>query len=136
VFDRTDQNLNRTNGSGAVLGANMEAVGFTRPPGTLSEAHHIIPSHHNRGRAADVRDLLEGIDPPWNTNEASNGVFLPAPHHPDLVAPDHRAIHTEVYYETLYNRLRNKDQSEIREELRRIADDLSKNNFKYKEPWP
>ena len=82
--------------------------------------------------AARARQLLDNMDPPFDTNEAANGVFLPRnSNFPDDTAPNHLSIHTPRYYAELVRRLENVPKSMRREEIRKIAEELVNNTF----PW-
>ena len=123
VNDTTGQTLG-ARGSGTTLGANMEAVGITRPPN--SDAHHIVASGSERAERA--RELIEeaGID----INEAANGVYLPSnAHYPDQVAPNHRRVHSNAYYQAIIDRLEGVGPSERRAEMTDIAYELANNLF-------
>ena len=123
VNDTTGQTLG-ARGSGTTLGANMEAVGITRPPN--SDAHHIVASGSERAERA--RELIEeaGID----INEAANGVYLPSnAHYPDQVAPTHRRVHSNAYYQAIIDRLEGVGSSERRAEMTDIAYELANNLF-------
>lgn len=51
---------------------------------------------------------------------------------PDDTAPNHLTIHTEVFYNNLYARLKDVPKNKIREELQKIAKELSENNFDFR----
>ena len=75
------------NATGQNLATNMRRVGFTQPPN--STAHHIVSSNHRN--AEEARRLIGEIDPPFDVNEAANGVFLPTnSNNPDYTAPQSR----------------------------------------------
>jgi RHS repeat-associated protein len=132
VNNRADQSLG-LQPTGQNLANNMERVGFVRPPGTNSTAHHIIAHGDNRYPSAQLaRDLVNDLDPPFDMNEAANGVFLPQnSRFPDDTAPNHLTIHTELYYNSLYARLRNVPKDRRRAELQKIAKELAENKFPY-----
>jgi len=134
-FDNISDINNPTNqkfgepGNGTTLGANMEAVGFTRPPN--SDAHHIIAGNDARtAEARRARDLFEesGID----VNAAVNGVYLPRNRHfPDEVAPNHKRVHTKAYYQAIIDRLEDLDPSERGAEIQKIGWELANNLFRW-----
>jgi hypothetical protein len=93
-----------------------------------SKSHHIVAGNHSGAEKARLLLKEEGID----INEASNGVFLPMNSKYIIEeASSHQNIHTKVYYETVYNRLGKVNKEDIRDELQKIADELSNETFPY-----
>lgn len=115
-----------------ILADNMEANGKgKRQPGYA--AHHIVAWDDNRYVVCqELRDLLNNNS--IDVNDFENGVYLPTrkatknsneAYHPE--------IHTEKYYKNVYERLRrfDGDTQSMRDELKKIGNELKSNQFKY-----
>jgi len=76
------------------------------------------------------RKILD--DAEIDINEAANGVFLPKESKyviGDAVA--HTKVHTNRYYDALYGRLKDIQKDKIRNELKKISDELLNGTFPY-----
>ena len=114
--------------SSQVLGNNLKAVGKERP--SNSAAHHIVAGGEKYTNARLSRKILD--DAEIDINEAANGVFLPKESKyviGDAVA--HTKVHTNRYYDALYGRLKDIQKDKIRNELKKISDELLNGTFPY-----
>lgn len=114
--------------SSRVLAKNLEATGTPRPANTA--AHHIVPGNETYSSAVQVRQILarENID----INEAINGVFLPKNNNfAKPPATTHTNVHTNKYYDNLLDRLTNAQPGKVRNELKKIQNELLNGTFPY-----
>jgi len=102
--------------SGTTLGENMERAGRVRPHFDHA-AHHIVAGTAKGAREAQRILKNAGID----INDADNGVYLPT--------TNHRGLHTKDYYRKINSRLSGATQGNIRQELRKIGDEIKNGKF-------
>ncbi|MEQ9881789.1 AHH domain-containing protein, partial [Pectobacterium brasiliense] len=115
------------------LRENMEAAGKVAP-GYKNSAHHIVMSNAKDVRMRWLRRKMDrmGID----INSVDNGIFLPSSSavksSVGTILPAHSRIHTEIYKQNVFDRLKSiTKKSDFKDELSKIASDISNGTFKF-----